>query len=378
MEYDEDGRPVRGTDARPFTSEEGDGSARWSPDGRWIAFTRAARSEDDGGPGGDGRQLWVIRTDGGEARQLTRHATSVQSYDWTPDARRIVFVAEDTVPEAERDARKEGSDAVFVNEGPNGQTRGSYSNLWWVPVDFDSVEARPITTGNRLIGDFAVSPDGRRVAFTFRTENHRNDSHRSEIALVPLEGGEIRVLTSNEAPESGLLWTPDGRSLLFVAPSLETWELDQGNRYLMSVDDGGTRQLMPESTLDIHGEAFTADGRFLDFVGLDGTVDGFYRLDLRTGRVRKLSDWDGVIGSPTWSTDHGVVAFTHETPTSPAEVTTAPYRERMTPTAVTDVHADIRRLYLERFAVIIEDEAQDSSRLLQRFKELSGNGGRVA
>ncbi|HUG39798.1 MAG TPA: S9 family peptidase [Longimicrobiales bacterium] len=337
---------VDGGDARPFTAEEGDGSARWSPDGRWIAFTRAARDQEDGGPGGEGRQLWLIRTDGGEARQLTRHATAVRRYEWAPDSRRIVLLADDTLSKADRDARKEGDDAVFVNEGPNGQTRGSYSNLWWVPVTFDSAEARPVTTGNRLIGDFAVSPDGGRVAFTFRTENHRNDSHRSEIAIVGIDGGEIRTLTANEAPESGLAWTPDGRALLFTAPSLETWELDQGNRYIMTVADGSTRQLIPESTLDIRDEAFTPDGRFLDFVALDRTVSSFYRLDLRNGRVRKLSDWDGTVGSATWSRDHAVVAFTHETPTSPGEVYTARFGDRMTRTAITDAHAAIRTLAL--------------------------------
>jgi dipeptidyl aminopeptidase/acylaminoacyl peptidase len=31
-----------GSDARPFTAEPGDGAARWSPDGRYVAFLRAA------------------------------------------------------------------------------------------------------------------------------------------------------------------------------------------------------------------------------------------------------------------------------------------------------------------------------------------------
>ncbi|NIP82609.1 MAG: S9 family peptidase, partial [Gemmatimonadetes bacterium] len=82
-------------------------------------------------------------------------------------------------------------------------------------MDFEDAEARPITEGERLVGDFAVSPDGERVAFTFRTENHRNDGYRSEIALVDVAGGEIRRLTDNAAPESSLAWHPDGERLLF-------------------------------------------------------------------------------------------------------------------------------------------------------------------
>ncbi|MEJ2503766.1 MAG: S9 family peptidase, partial [Gemmatimonadota bacterium] len=337
-----------GSDARPFTAQEGDGSARWSPDGRWISFLRSADDEDD--DNGDGRQLWLIRTDGGEARQLTKHATSVRSYAWSADSGRLVFVATDTLAKDEEEAREDGYDAVFVNEGPNGQTRGRYSNLWWVPVDFDDAESRPITAGDRLVGDFAISPDGARVAFTFRTENLRNDGYRSEIALVPVVGeddepGEIRVLTDNAAPESSLLWHPDGR-LLFRAPDRERWELDQGNLYLMDVDGGETTQLMPESTLEFRDGRFTPDGRYYDFAALDRTAANLYRLDLGNGRVRAMSEWEGMAGGTSWSRDHSRVAFTFEEPTSPAEVYTALYGPGMERTAITDVGADIRALTL--------------------------------
>ncbi|MDX1673713.1 MAG: S9 family peptidase [Longimicrobiales bacterium] len=335
-----------GSDARPFTAEEGDGGARWSPDGRWIAFLRGADEESDA----DGRQLWLIRTDGGEARQLTSHPASVRSYEWTPDSRGLVFVASDTLSDEEEKRREAGYDGLFVNEGPNGQTRGRYSNLWWVPADFEDAEARPVTEGDRMIGDFAVAPDGRRVAFTFRTENHRNDEYRSEIALVEIVDGadalgEITVLTDNAAPESSLQWHPDGR-LLFRAPSLETWELDQGNLYLMDPATGEVEQLMPESTLDVRSVRFTPDGRYLDLTALDRTVSNFYRLDLRSGRLRVMSEWAGTVGGASWSREHDVVAFTFDAPASPAEVYTAGYGRGMERRAVTDVGAEIRSLSL--------------------------------
>jgi dipeptidyl aminopeptidase/acylaminoacyl peptidase len=338
-----------GSDARPFTAEEGDGSPRWSPDGRWVAFTRAA--DEDVSDAGEGRQIWLIRTDGGEARQLTAHPTGVRAYDWTPDSRRLVFVAADTLPKEEEDAREAGADAIFVNEGPNGQDRGSYSNLWWVPADFDDNEARAITRGERLIGDFAVDPSGSRVAFTFRTENHRNDGHLSEIAIVELSGGEPRVLTSNEAPEGSLLWHPDGR-LLFNAPDLESWELDQGNLYLMDTASGAIEQLMPESTLEVREGRFTPDGRYFDFTALDRTLTHFFRLDLRDGRVRAISDWSGGIRGASWSDRHDRIAFVADAPTSPAEVYTARFGPDMDRTAITDVNADVRALDLAEPEVV--------------------------
>ncbi len=334
-----------GSDARPYTAREGDGSAHWSPDGQWVAFLRSAGEGNDG----EGRQIWLIRTDGGEARQLTVHETSVSRFQWTPDSKRLVFVASDPVPDSVEKARKAGYDAIFVDEAPNGQGRGSYSNLWWVPVDFGDAGARPITRGERRVADFAIAPDGRRVAFTFRTENRRNDSYRSEIGLVQIPAdtapAEVTVLTHNEAPESSLQWHPDGR-LLFRAPSLESWALDQGNLYLMDVESGDVQQLMPDSDLDVRGGEFTADGRYYDFTALDRTVANFYRLDLRSGRIQAMTDWAGTVGSASWSADHSRVAFTFDAPTSPAEVYTARYRPGLERTAVTDVAAEIRALDL--------------------------------
>jgi dipeptidyl aminopeptidase/acylaminoacyl peptidase len=338
---------VDGSDARPFTSKEGDDSPRWSPDGGWVAFLRSTEEGAD-----EDRQLWLIRTDGGEARQLTKHPTAVRSAEWTPDGSHLVFLANDSLPKAVRDARKDGYDAIFVNEGPNGQGRGDWSNLWWVPADFDDAAPRPLTEGERVIGEFAVSPAGGQVAYTFRPGNHRNEDNRSEIALVELATGQARVLTANRTPETGLTWAPDGRSLLFRAPSLEEWELAQGNLYLMELATGDVRQLLPGSLLDVRTTTFSPDGRYLDFTARDRTVTGFHRLNLRTGRVQAMSEWVGTVADPGWSRDHGVVTFTATAPTSPAEVFTARYRPGMTRTAVTDVAAPIRALALAEPEVV--------------------------
>jgi dipeptidyl aminopeptidase/acylaminoacyl peptidase len=59
-------------------------SAQWSPDGDWIAFTSKLARDP---------QVWVVRPDGGDRRQLTTGAdgsTSVGAI-WSPDGSRLLF-----------------------------------------------------------------------------------------------------------------------------------------------------------------------------------------------------------------------------------------------------------------------------------------------
>ena len=307
-----------GTDARRFTGEDGDSGARWSPDGRRVAFLRSTGDGEN-----RGRQVFVIRTDGGEARALTEHPTSVRSFEWG-DATSIFYVANDSLPDDEEERRENGYDGIFVDEAPNGQTRGEWSSIWMIALesgDDEDPEARRLTTGNLRIGEFAVAPGAERVAYTHRGENRRNDGHLSEIALLDVATGEVRDLTDNEAPEGSLAWSPDGTRLSFGAPDLETWELDQGNLYVMDVESGDVRQMAPGMMVDIRGgPEWHPSGDAFYFAGLDRTVANLYRLSVDSGELEAVSSGDGILSSPSFSADFSRYAFTESTPTSPGDI----------------------------------------------------------
>ena len=175
-------------------------------------------------------------------------------------------------------------------------------------------EARRLTAGNLRIGQFVVAPGADRVAYTYRSENRRNDGYLSEIALLDVATGEARDLTDNEAPESSLAWSPDGTRLAFGAPDLETWELDQGNLYVMDVASGDVRQMAPGTTVDIRGTPeWHPSGDAFYFAGLDRTVANLYRLSVDSGEPEAVSSGDGILSSPSFSADFTRYAFTQST-----------------------------------------------------------------
>ena len=323
LDWDENKRVSRiwvvgadGQNARPFTGSADDSSPEWSPDGRWVSFTRPAGDSDKV------RQLFVLPVDGGEAVQLTRHVTAVGSYRWSGDSGSIFFLASDSLPDGVEKERKNGDDAVFIDEGPNGQTRGSWNGVWQVMVELGDAphDATRLTPEPRRIGDFAPSPDGNFLAYAHRGENRRNAGHLAEIVLLTIASGEEMQITDNDAPESQLGWSPDGRAITFVAPDLETWELDQGNLYHHDIPTGETRQLIPDTDLDMRSYRWNPGGRSIDMVALDRTDANLFRIDIRSDEMEQLTREQGVLGGASFDALHNLAAVQYASPTDPGDL----------------------------------------------------------
>ncbi len=328
-----------GTKAFQFLGNERDSAPAWSPDGSLVAFL----STRDQAPGAAdaGAQIWLIRTDGGEAYKLTDHKTAIRRFEWSKDGTRIFFAAEDAKAEAEKTAEKQGDDVIFVDEGPNGQSRGGYSNLWVISIA-DKKE-RQITKDKMLVGDFAASRDGTKIAFTYRTENSRNGQYKSELAVADTDTGEKKDLTNNEAPESGVRWSPDGTTISFTAPSDKTWELSEGALYLIPAT-GGTATRVPNSSR-MGNYQWAPDGKSIYYSTTQNARGGIFQIEIPGGRIRTIASglWAG--GVDSYTKDFRWAAGVINSPTAPGDIHVI---DLMTGarTKVTDANPQVQNLLL--------------------------------
>jgi dipeptidyl aminopeptidase/acylaminoacyl peptidase len=192
---------------RRFTSgERRDGSPRWSPDGRWLAFT-SNRGDEKTQP-----QIYVISAEGGEARRLTDLKESAGELAWSPDSTRIAFTAR---------VRNE----AYEEEDEKKRKPRRFTRLFF---KLDSVG----WTGDR----------------------------RTHIFVVDLDGGEPRQVTSGDGEHGAPAWTTDGKRLVFDALRGERWDTELISR-LYSVDaDGGEPTQLTADDASYDAPAFSADG----------------------------------------------------------------------------------------------------------------------
>src|SRR5205809_2490780 len=89
---------VSGKSVQLTRGDKSSTNPRWSPDGKWLAFT-SNRIEDK-------NQIFVIDPSGGEAQQLTKSESAVNSFSWSEDGRMIAYTATPGTSKAQKD-RKE-------------------------------------------------------------------------------------------------------------------------------------------------------------------------------------------------------------------------------------------------------------------------------
>jgi dipeptidyl aminopeptidase/acylaminoacyl peptidase len=333
--------PADSGDAFRYIGEAGGSSFQFSPDGTYLSFLRKA---------GDTTQLFIMRTDGGEAVQLTKHKTPIASYRWSGTSDAIFFVADDAKSEEEQKRHKDGYDAIVVDEGPNGQRAASWRNLW--KVDIATREESQLTEEPFRIGSFDVSPDGGTVVLTGRYENRRNQQFLSEIFLFDTKTKEKTRLTENRAPESNVLWAPDGERFAYTAPSDSEWDLRLTKLWVMDASTGEGRLVSGQYAGNISGFVWAADGQSLLFTGLQGTNSNLYRLVVESGEVEQLTHEVGSLRAFAFSKDRARMVYAYEDFDTPPDLYTSP-TDRLNPTRLTNANPSIEtELVLARGEVI--------------------------
>jgi len=298
-----------GGDAFQYIGEAGGNSFQFSPDGKYFSFKRTVDKKS---------QIFIMRTAGGEAVQLTKHKNSIGSYKWSKDASKIFFVASEPRSKEEEKKYKAGYDVIFVDEGPNGQKEGSWRNLWL--FDVKTKKETKITDENFLFGNFDISPDGEQVIFTARYSNRRNDEYKSEIYIINVSDKKKTRLTNNKVPEGSLAWAPNGKSFAYTAVDDKKWLNRNAKIYIMNPDTKEYRKISGKYEGSLRGLTWMPDSRTILFNGHQRTNSNLFKIDVFTGKLQQLTNVSGTLNASSFSRDKKKMVYSFSDFDTPSDL----------------------------------------------------------
>ncbi len=224
---------------------------RFSPDGRWIAFTSNRMGNND---------VYVMPVTGGEPRQLTWHSGDDQALYWTPDGREVVF-------SSGRGARMWGSP------------------LHRVALDGSVPRAMPMDMGRSGM----VKQDMTMVAFNRSVPSYWRKGYRgnanADIAVQDLKTGTITELTDldiqqyqNHTHDVHPMWGADGR-IYFASERDGTF-----NIWRIAATGGAPEQVTKHDDDGVQFPAISPDGSRIVY---ENNFD-LWTLDVPSGSPRKV------------------------------------------------------------------------------------------
>jgi len=297
-----------------------------SPDGQQIAFIWDRDNHSD---------LWLMPTAGGSwPTRLTFHRPACTFWSdsqprWDFQASMLVYVAEGeiwTVGVEDGTARQltgYGMAASWPIPSPDGNDvycvseQGQYQNLCRIrPQRLEGAWPSALTHLQGDVSDPRPSPSGGLIAFVFHP---RDDLERSEICIVPSEGGEVKHFTGAQGVRDRWpRWSPDGGMLGFVS-NRSGWD----ELYQVEAATGEVQSLTSMGAT-VTEFAWSPDGRQVVYVLNRNGVGALHLLRVADRHTRAFRDVPGWHSRPQWAPDGSWLTVEFESPTSPPEILRLP------------------------------------------------------
>ncbi len=239
---DESGRDVR----RVTVHRARDVYPRFSPDGRWIAFSSDRQGNLD---------VYVVAAEGGVPRQLTFHSADDTVLGWTPDSKAVLFASN-------RGEDFTGKLYTVSLEGGLPRNVGADMGVW-----------------------ASYSPDGTKLALNRHGQvywrKYYRGANQTDVWVMDLAAKRFTRLTDFDGLDSWPMWARDG--FIYFVSDREGGGLT--NLWRVPEKGGGAEPVTTFKTGDVRWPAMSADGRVIMFEH----DFGVWKLDVASRRATPIS-----------------------------------------------------------------------------------------
>lgn len=258
-----------------------------SPDGARVLF-QSNRT--------DNWQIYVMKLDGTELVQLTKHKANDATPVWSPDGSKIVFASD----------RDDSDSDIYV-------------------MDSDGTNQKRLTNQAGDDSHPHWSPDGTHIVFNSArsTPDLKADWAQQfiETFTMKADGSEIKQITSFKTVSTYPSYSPDGKQIVFRRVINEAgfqWDLSNSQRnseiFVMNSDGTNPINLSKNAAYDGWG-AWSPDGKWILFSSNrsgPANIGQLYIINPDGSNLQKITDGPGAFVQPSWSKDgKKILAFQH-------------------------------------------------------------------
>jgi dipeptidyl aminopeptidase/acylaminoacyl peptidase len=318
---------------RQLTSGTGESNGRFSPDGKWVMY-----SSKETGSG----QIWMAPWDDtagvmGAGHQVTSLETEADGGVWAPDSKHFLFVSE-VYPECESHAaigvaRNEeeancnaAKDVVAAKSPVKAMLFTSLLYRHWdhyqgakrSHIFYGSVEAgagAPTDlTPASVIGDhvaptfslggplgYAISPDGREVAYVVNLDKSPAESTNNEIYTVQVgaEPSTAKKVSTSPGSDDGPAYSTDGKWLAWRSQARNGYESDKFDLVVMDRATGGLKDLTTKFDDWVDEFIWSPDSRGVVFAFPDEGEESVAGVDVYSNEENpgpQMHSYEGELG----------------------------------------------------------------------------------
>jgi dipeptidyl aminopeptidase/acylaminoacyl peptidase len=325
--------PSGGGEAKQATDGVGEDGPQWSPDSKSVLFISARDGES---------QVWAADFDSAtgtisnEPRKVTSISTGADGALWSPDGKNIVFTSQvfaDCPDDAcnrqrnEERAQSKMKAQIFTHLLYRHWTTFAYgkrTHLFVVPAEGGA--AHDLTPGDHDVPPFslggqelyAISPDGKEVAYTSNITEHPAWSTNNDIFVVPITEGTPKKISTSPGSDSTPLYSPDGKWIAWRMQKVDGYESDRFRLVIYNRATGEIKNLTEDFDQWVESFNWTPDSQKIYFVSDWQGESPLYRIGINGDKPVKIAT--GEFDSPQVAPSGNTVIVSGTKVTMPSEI----------------------------------------------------------
>lgn len=264
------------------------GDPQVSPDGKWVLFSLGTPSIADNKIYKD---IYVVSIDGKDIKRLTSDKASDYNARWSPDGKKIAFIS-----------TREETPQIFVMEYPDGSPKkitdieNGVANLAWSPDGKYFSFTSDVKIKETVADKYPKYPEANVRIYENVPVRHWDewvDESFSHLFIIPTSGGEAKDLMKDEPYDAPLkpfgggeeiAWSNDSKEITYTCKKLEGKdfvETTNSDLYKVNIETGETKNITEGMMGFDKAPLYSNDGKWIAFTSQE-------RAGFESDRIRLM------------------------------------------------------------------------------------------